>query len=72
MKEIFLSDRINRIPRIFSFFLSFLKEAEKTQQVAFGERHLVSLVVYGVRRLGLLSFFREGRRYSLVNLVDPV
>jgi hypothetical protein len=30
MKEIFLSDRINRIPRIFSFFLSFLKEAEKT------------------------------------------
>jgi len=54
------------------FFSQLPEEAEKAPKVAFGERHLVSLVVYGVRRLGLLSFFREGRRYSLVNLVDPV
>jgi hypothetical protein len=44
MKEIFLSDRINRI--LHGFFLSQLpEEAEKIPKVAFGERHSIRLGV---------------------------
>jgi hypothetical protein len=49
---------INRITRIF-FIFQLPEEAEKTQQVAFGESHLIRLVFRLKAELGLLSFFRK-------------